>query len=388
MKKALILFFIIFSYSHAWPQSYADSLTIALSKHAEASKIPGFSVSIVNATGSLYQKGFGMADRSSRTAFTPKTIQNLGSVSKAMVGLALVKTIEEGKLNMDTPINDVLPFEVINPYFPETPILVRHLANHTSSILDTKHYGKTYVVDESFQSSENVHQDFLAFLKSHEAIGLSDFLKQVLSKEGKWYRKKNFLKQEPGSTADYANLNAALAAYLITCATGTDFSSYCQSRIFEPLRMPRTSWEIDTTYAGQLATPYFPAGAEVPRYALITYPDGGLYANVEELSLFLSEMIKAFEGQSEFLPLAYARLLFPGDEDENRAFWGMGAESRNIGHGGSDPGVQTDLQFNADSKVGRIIIANVNAEDNEALWEDYKAIHRIVAKYENRLAGK
>ena len=60
----------------------------------------------------------------------------------------------------------------------------------------------------------------------------------------------------------------------------------------------------------------------------------------------------------------------------------MGVKSRNIGHGGSDPGIQTDMQFNADTKIGRIIFTNVNAEDNEALWEEYRGIHKILAKYE------
>ena len=79
--------------------------------------------------------------------------------------------------------------------------------------------------------------------------------------------------------------------------------------------------------------------------------------------------------------------MLPGDDDKDRAFWGMGEISRNIGHGGSDPGVQTDLQFNADYKVGRIILTNVNAEDNEILWEQYRGIHQILAKYEQKLAS-
>jgi len=65
----------------------------------------------------------------------------------------------------------------------------------------------------------------------------------------------------------------------------------------------------------------------------------------------------------------FARLMLPGDDDINRAFWGMGEQSQNIGHGGSNPEVQTDLQFNADRKIGRIILANVRAEDNDILWQ-------------------
>jgi len=292
----------------------------------------------------------------------------------------LVKAIEDGKLTMDSEINEFLPFQVVNPFFKETPILIRHLVTHTSSILDTKHYGKSYVLDESFELSDHVHQDFLSFLRSHTQITLKGFLYNILNKKGDWYRKKNFLKAKPGTVKEYTNLNAALTAYIIEIATNTSFEDYTQRKIFSPLNMRNTSWHIEKRNRSALAVPYFPVGAEVPRYKLITFPDGGLYSNSIDLSNFLQEMIKAYSGNSEYLPSEYARLLLPGEEDINRAFWGMRVKSRNIGHRGSDPGTQTDLHFNADSKIGRIIIANVNAEDNENLWQQYERILKIMEK--------
>jgi hypothetical protein len=146
-----------------------------------------------------------------------------------------------------------------------------------------------------------------------------------------------------------------------------------------------TSWHIDKENQGAMAALYFPAGKQVPAYRLITYPDGGLLSTAEDLSIFLREMIKAYSGNSTYLEPEYAQIMLPGDQDTNRVFWGMGEKSRNIGHGGSDPGVQTDLQFNADSKIGRIILTNVNAEDNETLWTQYREIHDILAQYEKKL---
>ena len=144
-------------------------------------------------------------------------------------------------MTLDTKINDVLPFKVVNPFFEDTPILVGHLANHTSAILDTKHYRKTYTLDEGFIENEHTHTDFLGFLKSHSSMALKDFLFNVLSTDGRWYSKKNFLKSKPGSTKEYANLNAALAAYIIEIATETSFEDYTKTKIFEPLGMENTS---------------------------------------------------------------------------------------------------------------------------------------------------
>ncbi|MEM9671683.1 MAG: serine hydrolase domain-containing protein [Bacteroidota bacterium] len=388
MKKLLILILFIPTTIELMAQNYSDSLTTKLTNHFKNSDLPGFSVAIVSEDKVLYQKGFGFANKDTKKAFDNTTVQALGSVSKTVVGLALVKAIGDGKLTMDTEINDILPFQVINPFFKDSPILIRHLANHTSSISDTKHYGKSYVLDDAFVPSDNVHRDFLGFIKSHDPIELEEFLANILSEEGKWYRKKNFLKAKPGTAKEYANLNAALAAYIIEVATDTPFEEYTQTQIFSPLGMPNTAWNTNEKMKDELATPYFPAGAEVPRYKLITYPDGGLHSNTNDLSIYLQEIIKAYARNSTYLTSEYAKILLPGDNDTDRAFWGMGEESRNIGHSGSDPGVQTDLQFNADSKIGRIILTNVNAEDNDILSEQYREIHRILAEYESKLIAR
>lgn len=383
LKNILSLGFL-FLLSNMYGQNNSDLLTTELKKHFEQSDLPGFAVSVVNEKGILYQQEFGYANKEEKRLFSINTVENLGSVSKTVVGLALIKAIEDEKLSLETKISDYLPFNVINPYYPDSPILVRHLANHTSSILDTKNYGKSYILAENTTNTENVHQDFLNFISNHKKIPMKIFLSNILEKGGDWYKKKNYLKSKPGTEQEYSNLNAALVALIIEKATGVSFKEYTKNKIFEPLKMTSTSWSIQETSNNNFATNYFPNGQIVPRYNLITYPDGGLYSSVSDLSQYLNEIIKAYSGKSDFLKPEYAKLLLPGDEDKNRAFWGMGQKSRNIGHGGSDPGVQTDLQFNADSKIGRIIITNVNAEDNENLWRQYRQIHNIIAKYESK----
>jgi len=106
MKKFLILSLTIFISVELTAQTYSDSLTIELTKHLNASDLPGFSVAIVNENGVLYQKGFGLANKENRKQFDSSTILNLGSVSKTVVGLALVKAIEDGKLTMDSEIKE------------------------------------------------------------------------------------------------------------------------------------------------------------------------------------------------------------------------------------------------------------------------------------------
>ncbi|MGB0777926.1 MAG: serine hydrolase domain-containing protein [Flavobacteriaceae bacterium] len=384
-KTAVFVCFLVTSNISA--QDFRQKLTSALNEHQKQSGLPGFAVCVVDENGVLYERGFGYADIESKRPYTIKTIENVGSVSKTIVGLALVKAIQANYLSMDSEINDYLSFNVTNPYFPDSPILVKHLATHTSSILDTKNYGKSYVQSKERSDKTNVNQDFLNFISSHDMLSLADFLANILTKQGDWYKKKNFLKTAPGTQKEYANLNAALMALVIEKATGSSFIDYSQTEIFDPLQMTESGWSKNKNNLENIATLYFPNGQVVPNYSLITYPDGGLYSSVSDLNKYLCEVIKAYIGQSDFLELEAAKLLLPGDQDNNRAFWGIGEKSKNIGHSGSDPGVQSDLQFNATTKIGRIILSNVNAEDNEDLWGQYQEIHRIISKFEPYLAN-
>ena len=64
------------------------------------------------------------------------TIHVIASISKTFVGIAIMKLVESGKLKLDDPINDYLPFEIRSPHYPEVDITIRHLVTHTSSLND------------------------------------------------------------------------------------------------------------------------------------------------------------------------------------------------------------------------------------------------------------
>lgn len=251
-------------------QTYLDSLKVSLDSLAQHSSLPGFSVAVVKPAGEVFIYSAGYACLEPQKKFEADARINLGSVSKTVVGLALAKAIEEGHLSLDSPIEEFLDFPVSNPWFKDQPILVRHLANHTSTIRDSKHYGKTYIPQEKVPSPAEVHPGFQQFIQSHEALSMPAFLARILSPKGAWYRKKNFHKRAPGQEADYANLNAALAALVIEKASGQSFKAFTQAYIFDPLKMGDTSWEIVPDQADHYVSGYFPAGAMVPPYQLIT----------------------------------------------------------------------------------------------------------------------
>lgn len=368
-------------------QTASENLTQELQALSETSELPGFAVSVVSADAIHYQQGFGFANRRTETPFTPATRLGVGSVTKTLTGVAIVQLISSGKIDRENPINDYLPFEIVNPYHSESPILVKHLLDHSSSIRDGKNYGQAYLFDEANDNSsvEGIHGGFLGFLKSHEPLGLEDFIRETLVPKGRWYKKKNFLKAVPGTENSYSNLNAAIAGLLVEKVSGQSFQEYTTENIFAPLGLNNSVWSINAEEKDLFAEYYFPSKLIVPRYYLATYPDGGWITNTADLSTYLQDMIAGYIGETGLLSQESYQMLLPGDVDDQRAFWGMGSKSRDIGHTGSDPGVHCEMRFNADSKIGIVIMTNVNAEDNETLWTQFLEIKKTVQAFANTL---
>jgi CubicO group peptidase (beta-lactamase class C family) len=68
------------------------------------------------------------------------TLFRIASISKMMTTLGLLRLVEQGKLELDADVSSYLGFQLRNPHFPDTPILLRHLLTHTSSLRDDAGY--------------------------------------------------------------------------------------------------------------------------------------------------------------------------------------------------------------------------------------------------------
>ena len=145
MKKMTILVLILAINISIKAQSINDSITIELTKLGKKSSLVGFGVAIVNKDSIIYAKGFGYADKDTKSPYTIQTVQPIASISKTLLAVALMKAQEMGKLHLNDNINDYLPFKIYNPNFPNENITIQQLANHTSSILDGDSYDRTYI---------------------------------------------------------------------------------------------------------------------------------------------------------------------------------------------------------------------------------------------------
>ena len=97
-------------------------------------RIPGLAVAIVSDEQVVFASGYGKA--SPGVGVTPTTPFLLGSTTKTFTALAVMRLVEQGKVELDSPVENYVPeFRLAVPG-SEASITVRHLLNHTSGLSD------------------------------------------------------------------------------------------------------------------------------------------------------------------------------------------------------------------------------------------------------------
>lgn len=383
-------------------QKLLDSLDADLRQLSNTSLMPGFSVALARDGQIVFEKGYGFANLSTKAPFTPQTINCVASISKTFVGLAILQLVEQGKLQLDEPINAILPYPITNPHHPDKAITVRHLLTHSSTLteeFDPEDVGEAsiYLLDDyplDASTPEDI-SDAIKYFKLGKPLPLDEHIQRYTQPSGKWYSPENFLPNPPGERFDYTNLDAAIAARIVEIRSGMSFEEYTQRHIFQPLKLSHTSWQYRAEDAPLLTRIYMPddrsapsRAVEMPRYQMTDYPSGGLKTNMEDLGLYLLEMMNGYRGKGKLLrPAAYQTLFQPQLPDtcfENRndylfndqysvsVFWAISPTGYRLHNGGS-VGVYSFIYFDPVTKTGAAAFCNLPVDDFGKVRD---AVHR------------
>src|SRR5579863_7826635 len=186
--------------------SNAEEHARAVAKEWLARGIPGLSVAVAVDGRIVYSEGFGYADLEQRVAAWPTTKFRIGSVSKSLTAVGLVQLVEQGKFDLDAPIQKYVPA------FPDkgAVITTRMVAGHLAGI---RHYK-----DDEFTISK--HYDKVA-------EGLKIFADDPLV-------------SPPGKEFHYSSYGFNLVSAAMESASGENFLPYMHEHVFEPLGLRNT----------------------------------------------------------------------------------------------------------------------------------------------------
>jgi len=351
----LVIGFVVYILNETKDEINATPINIEekLASLYNKTKIGGFAVSVFNRDSIIYKKGFGYADIENKIPYTIKTQQYIASISKTTIGLSLLKAVEFGLVNLDDPINNHLPFKVINPNFPNEQITIKQLATHTSSLNYNEKVVESLYIDEEIKNRS-----------------LKEFIENYFVNNK--YGTISFTKNIPGANFNYSNIGAGLAAYIIEYKSGIDYASFTQKYIFDPLNLKNTHWFESKTDSLLISKYYKPTNTgivEVNSKGVQLYPARDLITNVEDLSNYcraiMSKNQKLISGESfdKLLNKELKKSTTNRSHDNSGIFWLMDRNQYGItyqltGMTGGDDYINTMMMFDPKTNLGYIFIGN------------------------------
>jgi CubicO group peptidase (beta-lactamase class C family) len=224
-------------------------------------KIPSASVALVSGEGIIWSGAVGYSNLWAGTKAQTDTVYLIGSTFKTMSMYGLLRLMEQGRFQLDDPVQGNLPDIEIRENDPHMPVTFRHLLTHTSGL--PADYGPHPVWGNTVP------------------LPLEDYLKKSLR-----------LTQPPLTKTVYSNTAYTLIAYLVEKISGIPYKRYIRQYIFEPMGMKDTAFEPRPDMEERLAIPYVvnaKTGSHVPtvRTKANVWPAGIVYGTVLDQAKWL-----------------------------------------------------------------------------------------------------
>jgi CubicO group peptidase (beta-lactamase class C family) len=325
------------------PNREFKTLDVYFSKQMPSDE-PGGAILIMKDDTVVYARGFGVADVRSKEPITPRTLFNLGSISKTFVANAILKLQEEGKLSVEDPLLKYFPG------FTNTEIVrdvrLKHLLTHTSGLPDNR----------------NVSADTVFFLTAKDEENWAPILKATA------------LNFPPGSNFQYSNPAFNALALIVENVSGQKWQEYIAEKILKPSGMVRSTITDGPHPESGVAHAYIKVSGqwteddygEEPTFA--ASGNGGVWSSVEELARYELALKNAVFLKAETVADSRTVKQFDNWSSEGEGFVGWswfirqhGGE-RIVGHTGDQGGFLCNYVTIPDKQIFFVILCNTRRD--------------------------
>ncbi|UYP44283.1 Putative D-alanyl-D-alanine carboxypeptidase [Candidatus Lokiarchaeum ossiferum] len=242
----------------------------------EESNIAGVTISMVHNDSISLVKGYGYSDISKgKNVQANSTIFRVGSISKLFIWTAIMQLYEEGKVDLNTDINNYLTAFQIPDTFDE-PITLTHLMTHTA--------------------------------------GFEETLARIIDPADVFPVREQFLREnlppryfEPGTVPSYSNLGSELAALIVEEVAQTPFEEYVKKNIFQKLNMSRSTFlqPLPVNVSSSMSNGYYFENEQLQEgffEYLSVAAAGGMSSTAEDMAHFLiAQLNNGTYGSSQIL---------------------------------------------------------------------------------------
>ena len=298
-------------------------------------QVPGAAVLVLHDGQAVFRRGYGLAVVEDGTAVTAASNFRLASVSKQFTAAAVLLLVEEGRLGLDQPARRWLP--ELPP--AASSVTLRQLLSHTSGLPDYED-----LMDPA--DSRQMHDaDVLTMLARADRL---DFT--------------------PGTAYRYSNSGYALLALIVGRASGQDFATFLQQRIFGPLHMTHTVAHqdgVDTVTARAYGYSWLDGRWQRTDQSTTSavLGDGGIYSSLDDLArwdaaLYDDRLLSAASRQAMFSPSTATT-----EPDVPHYGFGWRLNGRMQWHSGESIGFRNVILRYPDRHLTVIVLSNRNAPE-------------------------
>jgi CubicO group peptidase (beta-lactamase class C family) len=301
----------------------------------ERARQPGLTLGLTDRDSNLLIRTYGFANLASREPVTPETLFEVGSIGKTFTAVAALQLVDEGRIDLHSPVTHYLPWFAVPQPAGHAPITVAHLLSHTSGIVA----GIDGTPEAAFQV---------------------------------WSLRDLPTRSAPGERFHYSNVGYKALGLVLEAVEGRPYREIIRDRILVPLEMSATEPAITHDIRARLAVGYeylhddrlsHPDATLGPATWLETETaDGSIASTAADMCAFVRLLLRRGEGllsENAFAQMSTGNPL----EDENDAY-GYGLLMRNldgrrfIGHGGGMVGYLAGMQADIDANLGVIVLQN------------------------------
>jgi CubicO group peptidase (beta-lactamase class C family) len=310
-------------------------------------KTPGLSIAVIENYRLVWAKGYGFANDSAKTPVSTKTLFQAGSISKSFNAVAVLKLMEDKKIDLYADINTYLkswqfPYDSLSK---GKKITMANLLSHTAGL--------------------NL-QGFGGYLPGKPLPTIV----QILNGEKPANTPRIHSVFEPGLRPEYSGGGVLISQLMVMDITGQPYADYMKKRVLKPLGMAVSTFEQPGTEDNALlATGYNTGGKPIPgKYHI--FPEqaaAGLWTNPTDLAKFVIGLQQAHEGKlPKLLKQESTRLMFT--PYQNKMGVGLGAfvnttdSTQYFSHPGSTLGFQSIYYGSLQGGNGVIIMTNGSSQ--------------------------
>ncbi len=303
--------------------------------------IPAISVGIIKNGKVILSKGFGVHKRDGDKKATETSIYQIASDTKKMTGMIAKYLVNDGVLNLDTPIIDYLGNTLEKKAQERLKgITMRLLLIHKSGL---------------------PYRQVTIRRKGNEPMKIPYSEKDIINDLNKVE-----LKSEPNTKFGYSNFGYAVAGYICEQASGKKYVELVEQYISKNYEMPNTTTVLTEQQQKNLVTPYMKEDRNQETQAFVMgklAAAGGVFSNINDLTNLMLRQINAYTtyepNTQSFNPLILHDK--PNVKEDGYGF-GMGKKvfdtGIQFGHGGDMDGFASGYVFSPNYKSGIILLTS------------------------------